>query len=178
MEDQTYYDFVGLQLNVSAASDKGSCSSKACSQFLIKEYIKQSDRQQLPDPVFVALQDGVTTVDCKNIVSAFKERRGGTEGDLVEASKNKNSKGISLLYDRKILTELKDPEWVLTDSDFPLRSDKEKEIHLIERIAGGLFQHQNSTQFVVAISYHGHVKKTEVMAEKKKHVRGYYRKLL
>lgn len=177
MEEQIYHDFVALQFNVSSASKKGSSTSKPCSQFLIKEYIKQSDRQQLRDPVFVALQDKVTTRDCENIISAFKERQGGTNSELVEISKDKSSNGISLLYDRKIIKELKDPEWTLRDVDFSNCLDKKNEIHLTERIAGGLFQHQKSTQFIVAVSYHGQVNGAKKMATRKIHVRGYYPRL-
>lgn len=172
MEPQIYYDLVALQLNVSPGSDKESGSaSKRCSQFLIREYIKRSDPQRLPDPAFVALQDGITATDRKNITSAFKERGGGTQGDLVEASKK--SKGVSLLYDRKVLTELKGTEWALKKDDFSLPDQKGKAL-LDERISGGLFQHRESTQFIVAISYHGRVKtkSLEAVTQKKEYVRG------
>lgn len=169
MEEQRHYDLVALQLNVSSASDKEKYSmSKTATQFLIKEYIQQCDSEILPDPAFVALQDGVTTNDCKNIRSAFKERQGVMKGNLVEASKS--GKGISLLYDRKVLTEITDLEWKLAESDFEFRDNRgKKAAHLIERIAGGLFQHQGSTQFIVAVSYHGRVKtKTEEAGSQKK----------
>ena len=70
MEEQTYYEFLalGLRLNVSPAGDNGSYSaSKTCSQFLIKEYIKQSDQLQLRGPVFVALQDGLQPMTVKTL---------------------------------------------------------------------------------------------------------------
>jgi len=179
MEEQGHYDLVALQLNVSPASVntvKEQCSmSKTSRQFLIKEYIQRCDPERLPDPTIVALQDGVTINDCKNVRSAFKERPGGTKGDLVEASKTEISKGVSLLYDRTVLTELKDPEWTLTETDFEfLRGQGKKAALLIERIAGGLFQHQKSTQFIVAVSYHGRVKtKTEEAGpQKREYVQG------
>src|SRR5436190_823426 len=158
MEEQRHYDFVALQLNVSPGSVKEQCSmSKIGTQYLIKEYIKRCDSEILPDPAFVALQDGVTANDWKNVQSAFKERHGGTKGELVEASKTE--KGISLLYDRTVLTEVKDPEWKLAGNDFHFAVDQgKKAAHLMERIAGGLFQHRQSTQFVVVVSYHGRVK--------------------
>ena len=143
---------------------------------MIKEYIKQSDPQRLPNPAFVALQDGITEPDYKNIANAFKER-GFTHWDLVEASKK--SKGVSLLYDRNTLTELKDSEWTLTKDDFFV-SERRKATLLDERIAGGLFQHRESTHFIVAVSYHGRVKTTieEVGVQKKEYVRGIVRGLL
>lgn len=158
MEERRHYDLVALQLNVSPASANEQCSmSKTGTQFLIKEYIKRCDSEILPDPAFVALQDGVTTNDWKNVRSAFKERQGAMKGDLVEASKSE--KGISLLYDRTVLTEIKDQEWKLVESDFEFRENRgKKAAHLMQRIAGGLFQHQGSTYFIVAISYHGRVK--------------------
>ena len=122
---ERHYDLMALQLNTSPASIKEQFSkSKIGTQFLIKEYIKKCDSGLLPDPVFVALQDDITANDCKNIQSAFKERHESTQMDLVEASKTE--KGISLPYDRTILTELKDPEWTLAENDFTFSSTKAK----------------------------------------------------
>jgi tRNA splicing endonuclease len=175
MKQQNLHDLVALQLNVSSVTEKEQGTSKICSRFLIKEYIKQSDPQKLPDPAFVALQDGIAASDCANITSAFKERRGGSDGDLVEVSKK--SKGVSLLYDRKILREQKDDEWTLSKEDF-FHSDARKKAELLdERIAGGLFQHLDSTQFIVAVSYHGRVKtkSQEEFVQKQEYVQGMIR---
>lgn len=83
------------------------------------------------------------------LASAFKECRGGGDGDLVEASKK--SDGLSLLYDRKVLREQNDEEWKLGEGDFFPNDIRRKKAMLNEQIAGGLFQHLNSIQFTVAL---------------------------
>ena len=178
MGDNIYHDLVALQLNVAPGTDKAKGSaSKKSAQFLIKEYIKQSDPQRLPNPTFVALQDGITEPDCKNIVNAFNERRRLTDGALVNASKK--SKGVSLLYDRESLIELKEPEWTLTKGDF-FPSEAKKSAQLDERIAGGLFQHRKSAHFIVAVSYHGRLKtrSEEALVQKKEYVQGIFQSIV
>lgn len=144
-----YFDLVALQLNPSAGSQKESASiSRKGTQALIRELIRQSDPLKFPNPALVALQDKIIKTDCDNIKSAFRERRNCAECDLIQSKKR--SQGVSLLYDRKVLTE----QSTLTEDMF-FSNDERKRKFLFERIAGGLFQHHKSTQFIVAVSYHG-----------------------
>ena len=116
---------------------------------LINEFIRQADSAKLPNPAFVALQDGVGDVDRQNIDYVFKEHRQSAEIDLTGS--NLKSEGVSPLYDRKILNELIDDNWGLTTELFS-GGDRitEEKLIIYERIARGLFQHIESTQFIVA----------------------------
>ena len=163
------YDLVALQLNLSGGTGRQTSTiSRKGTQFLIKEFIRQSDPIQLPNPAFVALQDGISDTDCENIESAFKERRNIVGSHLVQSKKR--SKGVSLLYDRKVLTERTDNDCALKKDIFFDEDEGRKKV-LFERIAGGLFQHNQSTQFIVAISYHG-LNTSGMAYEKQEYVTG------
>lgn len=148
---------VALQLNVGSGSlteqgekeseeqakKKGSAkkelprTSKDCSRYLIEHYITESDREKLPTPDFVGLQDGVKDADIQNVIDAFKGR------DKVHSLKVASLKttGVSLLYNSDTVIELDQPD----------RASRKQ----LNRAVEGIFQHKASRQFLAVASYHG-----------------------
>src|SRR5271156_5208933 len=121
MEWKTY-PLVALQLNVSPGTpSRGDprSATKGCSRFLIREFIKRTRKDLLPDPAFVALHDNVTTPDCSNIIRAFKDRDPLAGGGLIEFSHNgiSNPNHVRLLYNSKILRHEGDDRATLTPLD-------------------------------------------------------------
>lgn len=159
MTEETTYPLVALQFNISPGSAKTARQSaqviKTAAQFLIREYIKRTRPDRVSSPTFVALHDGVTSRDCTNVVKAFRERAGcNAELTFVLSTE----KAVGLIYDEKLVTRLTDTQYILAEDDFFIGDDdphKTKSKQIFGRIAGGLFQHNKSSQFIVAISYHG-----------------------
>ena len=182
MSEETVYQLVALQFNISSGTSKRgqpSPATKTCAKFLIREYIKRIKSDILPAPAFVALHDRVSRQDCNNIRTAFRERPGcNTELTILPSGE---SKEVRLLYDQNTVTSLTDTEYILAQDDFFRRHDggdvrdqwNTKSRQLFERIDGGLFQHNKSSQYIVAISYHG-INNSTPDAGKREHIEGIY----
>jgi hypothetical protein len=122
------------------------------------------------------LQDGVEKPDINNIREAFKSRQ-ISPTDRFEAVNYAeiSSKDVQLLFNTGKLTHIRDfhsKDWALVESDFfKETSATEKARKISGRVSGGIFQHKNSTQFIVALSYHG-------FKEKEPFAQGYLEGLL
>jgi hypothetical protein len=165
MKEGKGYPLIALQLNISPGSARNGQprpASKTSSKFIIKEFFKQTVPALLPPPAFVALHDGVSTMDCENIQNAFLQRPGSVVKLTILSDVEK--KDVRLLYNPDVLTNLTVDDNLLVQDDFFKRQDNDnttrhhwttKSMQLFKRIAGGLFQHIKSSQFIVGISYHG-----------------------
>ena len=166
MENHQNHALVALQFNLGAASrSRRKRTSEPISgeqiaadgegtvpihigRHLISEYLEQSI---FPDPVFIALHDRVTKVDAKTICDALKERE-TNHGAVYEYEPFNKEDTAALLYNSSVV--IYDRNNALKMEDFFNESDT-KAAKLSKRLHGGLFQHEASKQFIVAISYHG-----------------------
>jgi hypothetical protein len=158
MSHENLYPIVGLQFNVSDASptiNDISGPSRLLKRRLIKEFLSQTDPAKLPCPTFVALHDKAVEEDSKNIISVFKEHpRSGNKHELTSIH-SKDSRGVCFLYDREAVTYLNDFDLRAEDVILDTTTRDNTGGKLLARVSGGLFQHKESTQFIVAFSYHG-----------------------
>lgn len=160
------HEISAIQMNVSGKA-KGL---KTCSKFLIRRFIESSHPDKLPYPTFVALHDNALGTDCANIREAFNARDRRNAG--LEIFTSPASEGVRLLYNADVVNCLVEAdEDVLVQDDFFKNKAGDKNEQLFKRIAGGLFQHKASTQYIVAISYHGiHASTTKL--EKEEYLKG------
>jgi len=173
MGDHPTHPLVVLQLNLGAATrptpkakspttsvDQSSGDgegnvSKHVRRHLISEYLKQSIFS--PDPAFIALQDNFTKPDIDSICDAMKERP-GTSGATYEWIPFDRQKKAALMYDTSVM--IFDEDCRIEEDDF-FRGDESRDMKaqkLFKRLDGGLFQHESSKEFIVAVSYHGRKK--------------------
>jgi hypothetical protein len=155
-----------LQMNISGRTS----GFKNCIKFLLKGFIERSRPDVFPCPTFVALHDGSTDSDCKTIQKAFDVREGCVSG--LEKFKSPSNDGVHLLYNSNTVECLTGTsEDILAQDDFFKNEIGNRSEQLFKRIVGGLFQHRVSTQYIVAISYHGiHASTTKL--DKEKYLKG------
>lgn len=164
MENLQEHTLIALQLNLGATARStrkrnsdpdGSNVSKHIGRYVISQYLEQSF---IFDPAFIALHDDFSGVDVKSICDAFKTRTQKTvvtyhsiEGDQLKTKQN-----ALLLYNTSVTTL--DSNVPLAEDDFFMGQGKGRDTKarkLFERLDGGLFQHEQSKHFIVAVSYHG-----------------------
>jgi hypothetical protein len=164
----TSHPIYGLQMNISGKKQ----GLKNCIKFLLEGFLKRSRRDVFPCPTFVALHDGAKKADCQIFQRAFNVQ--DDSGADLERFDSPASDDVHLLYDRNIVICLAETdEDVLAQADFFKNETGDKCEQLFKRIAGGLFQHKASAQYIVAISYHGiHVSTTN--QDKEKYLEGMF----
>lgn len=178
MEGHVQHSLVALQFNLGAAPGRKQTSaavtgdqipgtvSRHVGRHLINQYLQQTT---IPDPAFIALHDVFNNEDIKTICEALKGRPTNGDGTYESVVKNPGRKTACLLYNSNIVTF--DKNSLLAEDDFFVESDAGEELRLFKRLDGGLFQHNESKQFIVAVSYHGEKKESRDI-EKKDNISG------
>jgi hypothetical protein len=184
------HPLVALQFNLGAAArpsqkrqsgatsedvdDEGGSVSIHVRRHLICEYLKQSLNEL---PAFVALHDGLSSEDVYSVRDILDERGGAYEcvayynlkdidGERKKLPPGKNA--AALLYDSNLL--IHDTDNALNEDDFFHGRDS-KAKRLFKRLDGGLFLHNPSNRWIVAVSYHGE-KKDAKDYERKEYISG------
>jgi hypothetical protein len=165
------HTLIALQLNLGAKKrSNGGYVSKHIGRYVISQYLEQSI---IFDPAFIALHDDFSTVDAESIRDAFKTRTQQSDVTYhsIRGEPLKPKPNALLLYNTSIMTY--DSNITLEKDDFFIGRGKGRDTKarkLFERLDGGLFQHEQSKQFIVAVSYHG--EHTQSSDEKKDNVFG------